>query len=203
MPILLDVAFIQLHRLYLQDILGVGFSIENERGYAEYYQHLKELAVALIALALMIKSTDALYLCWTLLFTYLFVDDSFEIHESFGLQLSRNLNFTSAYGLRAQDFGELIVSGVAGLSFAVLLAISFSRGKKRAIHESKVLLAMLLALAFFGVLVDMVHIRVSGPWSYRLGIVEDGGEMLVISIILWYVVANLQRYNICSPRLTN
>lgn len=202
--LLVDAAFILLHRLYLQGILGAGFSIENESGYAEYYQHIKELAVALIAFALMIKSADLLYLCWTWLFTYLFIDDSFELHETLGLRLSRKLNFTSAYGLRAQDFGELLVSITAGLSFAVLLAISYRHGKKRARHESKVLLAMLLALAVFGVLVDMVHIEVvSNPWNYRLGIIEDGGEMLVVSIMLWYVLTNFQEYVMGSPRLTN
>ena len=50
--ILLDAALILLHCLYLQGMLGERFSIENEMGYAESYQHLKELAVALLAFAL-------------------------------------------------------------------------------------------------------------------------------------------------------
>ena len=102
--ILLDVTFIQLHRLFLHKAWSIRFSLENESGYAEYYQHFKELAVALIALTLLIKSADPLYLCWTLLFSYLFLDDSFEFHENLGLLLSKSLNLTSAYGLRGRDY---------------------------------------------------------------------------------------------------
>lgn len=195
----LDAALILLHCLYLQGMLGERFSIENEMGYAESYQHIKQLAVALAAFALLLKGADLLYLCWTLLFTYLFIDDSFELHETLGLRLSNN--FTSAYGLRTQDYGELLVSITAGLVFVVLLAISYRRGKRKARDESKVLLPMVLVLAFFGILVDMAHVEVaSNPWHHRLGIIEDGGELLVMSIILWYVFTNLQENVLGLPR---
>ena len=83
-----------------------------------------------------------------------------------------------------------------GLSFSALLGICYWRVKAKARNESMVLLAMLVALSVFGVLVDMAHIKVaSDPWNYRLGMVEDGGEMLVISIILGYLLANLQTYD--------
>ncbi len=39
-----------------------------------------------------------------------------------------------------------------------------------------------------GVVVDMIHIVVPlGTVSFILGVVEDGGEMLVVSLILWYI----------------
>ncbi len=44
----------------------------------------------------------------------------------------------------------------------------------------------ILLLAFFGVFFDMVHVAI--PWGESLwGIIEDGGEMLTMSIIVWYV----------------
>jgi hypothetical protein len=198
--ILVDAAFILSHRLlFMRGRFGERFSLESETGLPEYYQNLKELAAALIVFALLFKSADLLYLCWTLLFTYLFIDDSFEIHETYGLRLSRH--FTPAYGLRTQDYGELVVSVTAGLVFVALLVIGYRRGKPRVRQESKVLLGMVLALAVFGVLFDMAHVKVlSHPWNHRLGMIEDGGEMLVMSIILWYVFTNLQEYVVGLPR---
>ena len=43
-----------------------------------------------------------------------------------------------------------------------------------------------MAVAFFGVVVDMLHAAM--PWGRCVwGLVEDGGEMLMMSIIVWYV----------------
>ncbi len=47
---------------------------------------------------------------------------------------------------------------------------------------------MVLALVLFGVVVDMLGIMVKTyPWQPMLDIVEDGGEMLVMSVIFWFV----------------
>ena len=44
---------------------------------------------------------------------------------------------------------------------------------------------LLIILAFFGIFVDMFH--VAFPWGKSiLGLIEDGGEMIVISITVWY-----------------
>ncbi len=47
---------------------------------------------------------------------------------------------------------------------------------------------MLLALALFGIVVDVLHIAIAVPWlEPYLALVEDGGEMLVMSTIAWFV----------------
>jgi len=35
-----------------------------------------------------------------------------------------------------------------------------------------------------------LHVVATGPWQYRLGIIEDGGEMIVITAMLWFVHAH-------------
>ena len=51
------------------------------------------------------------------------------------------------------------------------------------------MLLLILALVFFGVGVDMAHIaiKLGRKVNFIFGVVEDGGEMLVASLILWYV----------------
>jgi hypothetical protein len=62
---------------------------------------------------------------------------------------------------------------------------------------------LLTALFAFGVVVDMVHVAVkSEVWQYRLGIIEDGSEMFVISSILTFVLWRLlkSRYGLRMSR---
>ena len=187
--LLLDLGFLVLHFFYLGDILGNRFSIEDDHGFAEFYQHMKELALAELLLVFLIESDDLLFLAWTGLFAYFFIDDSFQFHETVGLWLSERLNFSAAIGLRARDFGELLVTGFATLSFVAVLLMTYRHGQHESRRITRVLLSMLLILAFFGVVVDMVHILfLEVPLGSAFGVVEDGGEMLVMSLILWYVV---------------
>lgn len=47
---------------------------------------------------------------------------------------------------------------------------------------------MLFALALFGIAADIIHIAVkSSPLEPLLAVVEDGGEMLVMSVITSFV----------------
>ena len=50
-------------------------------------------------------------------------------------------------------------------------------------------LLLMLALVVFGVAVDMAHGAVPSETTayFILGVVEDGGELVVASLILWYV----------------
>jgi hypothetical protein len=45
-----------------------------------------------------------------------------------------------------------------------------------------------MMLAFFGVFFDMVHsaTKIGRNVRFTLGMFEDGGEMFVMSLILWY-----------------
>jgi hypothetical protein len=54
------------------------------------------------------------------------------------------------------------------------------------------MLILILALAFFGISVDMAIVAIYGEVEVGggelvLGVIEDGGEMLVASLILRYV----------------
>jgi hypothetical protein len=190
--LLVDVGFIQLDRMYLQGRLGERFSFDNESGYPEYYENTKELTAVLLAVAYLFRRRDRLYVCWTGIFTYIFVDDTFQVHEQAGTLIEERWHLVAPFGLRGQDLGELIVSSVAGALVCISLFTAWRRSGAEARRLSLTLIGLLMGLAFFGVFLDMLHIIVTAdPWNYRLGIIEDGGEMLMVTALLWALAAHL------------
>ncbi|MCF2905705.1 hypothetical protein L0666_11965 [Octadecabacter sp. CECT 8868] len=126
-----------------------------------------------------------------LVFLILLIDDSGEIHESIGRAIGPLLPFENAYYLRAQDYASLI--GMALLAFLVFgtLALSHQSSPPKARIWPRRLVYLILSLAFFGVVMDLLHgiVRQSGrggSWNLLevVAILEDGGEMMVASVLL-------------------
>jgi hypothetical protein len=186
-----DCVFIFLHFLLVfTPLLNTKlFFLARDHGYPEIYQYVKELWIVVLLLSILIKTRALGYSVWALLFLYLLFDDALEIHETFGGYIATRPEFTPFLGLRAQDFGELAVSAVAAASLLAPLILFYIRGLDPFRQVTRHLLLFLLALAFFGVFVDMLHIPSKIGWNvvYLLVAVEDGGEMVVMSFIAWYV----------------
>jgi hypothetical protein len=199
----IDLLFGILHFLLLTDWLSsASFSLESDRGYPESYQYMKILlAVGLLA-AVFRKTRMPGFAVWSLLFFYLLIDDAFSIHETLGAHAAAAFGYMPALGLRAQDFGELTVSATSAALFLLPLAYFYSRGTEPDRAASRHLLLLLLSLAFFGIFVDMLHVAIDAGWKiqFLLGAVEDGGEMVTMSIMAWYAFllhendGNIRRY---------
>ena len=188
--LVIDLAFIFLHFLLLTDAFeNTLFSLERDRGYPEVYQYLKIFSIVILLHFLFAKTKVIGYGMWSLLFLYLLLDDAFSIHETLGGFIATTLALAPAAGLRAQDFGELAVSLIAATVFLIPIAWFYARGLGAFKEATKQLLWLLVALAFFGIFVDMLHVAIDMGWKVRflLGVVEDGGEMLVVSLMAWYV----------------
>ncbi|WP_414561941.1 MULTISPECIES: hypothetical protein [unclassified Anabaena] len=190
-----DIAFIVLHVVFSHGALtsNVNFSLEKDRGYSEIVQYVKEYWSALLLGFLAIQASSLLFLSWSGLFFYLLLDDSLRIHERLGSFISKEFSLSPIFGLRAIDLGELTVSALVGLFFLIAIAISYRWGDRFSKKVSKSLIKLLFALAFFGLVVDMLHIGLSnlplvGRFFDRLlGIVEDGGELVVMSLIVCFL----------------
>ncbi|HAG84639.1 MAG TPA: hypothetical protein DD379_15060 [Cyanobacteria bacterium UBA11162] len=185
-----DFIFISLHILYKATdfISDPLFSLEQDLGYAEVFQYIKEYWIALCLGLLAATNRSLVYLSWSLLFLYLLVDDSLQIHETWGESLSQHLSLSPMFNLRMQDFGELIVSSSIGLFFLILIGTSYKFSDRLSRKSSKYLIGMLLSLALFGIAIDLVHVAFrSFPMSSLLGLLEDGGEHGVMSVIAWFV----------------
>ena len=185
-----DLVFILLYIIYLTTNLLTSnlYSLSLDRGYAEFFQYTKELWIAILFVLLGVKQRRGLYFVFSALFLFFLFDDSFEFHETFGAFLAEALRLQPALGLRPVDFGELIFSGIFGLLFLVAIAIFYYLADLNARRLALYLFSMLAVLAFFGVLADLLGMLARVEWLFRvLVIIEEGGEMLVMSLITWFV----------------
>jgi hypothetical protein len=200
-----DLVFIVLHLIHVYTSFAVNpsFSIGQERGYADIFQFVKEYWIVLLLGFLALRKKSILYLGWFLLFLYILLDDSLEIHEKLGEIISNKLAFLPAFNLRAADFGELVVSAFFGLFFLIFIATAYRFSDRISRKLSRYLIMMLFALALFGIVVDMLHIAVKSPsLEPLLGLVEDGGEQIVMSVMAWFVFLlpeRLQSGTIAKP----
>lgn len=192
-----DIAFVVLHCL---NILLPGFkkpllSIETDQGYAEFYQYLKWLWIILILILVSIKEASMQYFAWVLVFAYFLLDDALQVHERAGEMFAVKNTFKPPLGLQRQDLGELAASAIVGLILIIPLSWAYIGGSKRFRKVSHDLTVLILVLIFFGVVVDMAHsmINLGTAIGLSIGLIEDGGEMTAVSLILWYVFLMLIR----------
>lgn len=161
--------------------------IHDDGGYAEIFQYLQFLTVSIVTLILYNKRRKYIYVIWSLFFITLLADDAFRIHEVVGELFAETFNVNAAFGLRAVDFGELAVAGALGLFFAVPILLSLFKGGNREKFITMHFILLVSVLLFFGIVVDMLHSFLNHlPGSGVLSLVEDGGEMLAGSLLVWY-----------------
>lgn len=203
--LLADAAFILGHTLHkLTPLLAdAAYALDMEWGYPEIFQYVKFGALVALLGVLWSRTREPLFGAWMLLLTYALCDDSLQVHERVGAQLAAEWHFGHAFGLRAIDFGELIVTGTAGTALVSLIVFMGARSGRLARSDSRTLAILIAALGFFGVVMDMVHVVADGYIQYvggMLGIIEDGGEMVVVSLMCWYVSTLVPRRGLARRR---
>lgn len=188
----IDLGFVGLHfynSLIPDEQWNPLFSLVNDSSIAELFQYIKWFLIAALFVLIAIKRSTLNYLAWALVFTYFLLDDALEVHESMGGYLVQNASFTAPFGLRLQDIGELAVSALAGTILLVSLVWAYMKSDSIFKAISYNMLILIFALVCFGIGVDMLH-EISHPerlLNFIFEVVEDGGEMFVASIMLWYV----------------
>ncbi len=194
MLLLTDVGFILAHfMLFYTDLLGNElFSLRKDQGYAEFFQYLKAFWIGFLLVWQTRRAADPRYLVWAALFGYMLADDYLMLHENIGAAAAIQLGIGDRWGLRGQDFGELGFYMLVGGFFFVLLLIAYSVGSRNFRRASVGLFALIFVFAFFAVVADLLHIMLPFPALERVfDVIEDGGEMAAMSLILWFVYARL------------
>jgi len=165
--------------------------ITKDGGYPEAFQYLKWFWITILMMYVLIRNRSLSYGAWVFIFTYLLCDDAFKIHENGGHLAAKYLSFIPPLGLRLQDIGELTTTAVACSILLPLFAWAYAYGSQIFKQLSHDLLILLLALAFFGIVADLaltaLHPYLNWKGVLFFKVFEDGGEMSVASLILWYV----------------
>jgi hypothetical protein len=191
-----DGGFIALHLVHtLTDHLASPlFSLERDRGHAEMYQYMKYFWGVLVCSTLAWRLRGWMYAAWCLVFAYMLLDDAFTLHERYGTVVGERLSLPSLGRLGADDLGQLIIFGGAGVVAVGVVAAAYLRSGEPERSFARTLGGLLAALVFLGVGVDAAHVTLLDTAVERfLVIVEDGGEMLVVSTMLWVAVSRWAR----------
>lgn len=190
-----DFVFIAFHSFeFLAPFLNNPLlSLEQDHGYPEVYQYIKWLWIILLLIFTSVKRRSVYFSVWILVFIYLLLDDSLKIHENVGALMEGRLTLAPPLGLRLQDIGELAVTGTIGVVLLLFILWAYRHGPQTFKKMSLDMFVLILALAFFGVVIDMLHVitylsdQIGWKVSAILAVIEDGGEMIVASLILYYV----------------
>ena len=186
-----DFAYIILHILYKTTTLlnSSYFSLKRDLGYSEFFQYAKFLWIIMLLIYVVKVTGTRGFLSWGAVFLYFLLDDAFQIHEDIGERIAGALDFVPLFNLRLQDIGEAAVYAFAALLLMPVVALAYERGSRLFRGISKDILFLLLILICFGFFVDMAEIAADqGVFvEETLGLVDDGGEMLVTSALFWYV----------------
>jgi hypothetical protein len=187
-----DLTFILVHLVTVETgwLRGVGVSLEAERGLPETHQYIKEFWAAVGMGFMFWRTRVRTFAGWSIMFAFLLLDDAGQIHETVGAWLGQRYGLPSVLGLRPDDAGELLFAAMVGTLMMTLVALSCWRGGEQAGRTSRDVLCLLLLLAVPAVFVDMLHVvaQLRGSLLAQvLLVVEDGGEMLVMSALTAYV----------------
>lgn len=186
-----DLLFIALHLVHLQTSLlpSNRWSIAQDHGYAEMFQYLKYAAICLVLWQLFVTTRLRVMLGWLAVFGFLLLDDAGRVHERFGLAFAAATHLPDIGSLRARDIGELVFALLAGLIVLPLVVFGWLRGARPARIISIDLALLLVALAGCGVGADFVHRMLSvTSMDVLVGLIEDGGELFVLSLACAYIV---------------
>lgn len=197
--LLLDLFFVGAHVVRAQlvrDPTYDGFladsahwSLGIDRSYSERFSYLKTGLAALLLLLLYERRRAVTYLAWGLTLSFILLDDALELHERTGAALISHAGLPTVAGIGGDLYAEMILWLSAAVPLLGLIALGYrrDRGLRRL---SRWFLGLLAALFFFGGVVDALHAAapyVEQPtvrfFLARTLLLEDGGEMVVLSLL--------------------
>jgi hypothetical protein len=152
------------------------FDISADWSLAEMFNYLQTALLVALLWRLGRRRGMAVFTGWAALYFLALLDDSLQFHERGGYYLVDHYGIPSVFGLRPQDLAEVMVWLGLGVPATAAVLIGARRSAADANRLAAMMIVPFAALLFFAVGVDMVHAVVK-----KLGILEDGGEMVAIS----------------------
>lgn len=195
--LLTDALFIGLYLLWrggqavsILDVLPDGaYDLEEDGSPSEIFEYVKEYWIAVMFVLIAFLRSERSYLAWAAVFVYILLDDVLQVHEQLGTRIAELLPTGGLLGLHVQDAGELLAAAMIGgvLLIALALADAWGSAESRVVsRQVGVLLALLVVIA---VLLDAVHSLIGNLYASTIvATLEDGGELVVMSLVCWYVL---------------
>ena len=166
-----------------------SLGLEKEHGAAEIYGYAQSFGVAVLLLLAWRRWRNPVACFWAGLYLFVLLDDALLIHERAGSAIA-DFGVVSIASLRAQDVGELTFYALLGsLALTALLAVERRHPPgPRPSTLTRLMLPVTGLLFTFAVVIDAAASTL--PFEAAL---EDGGELIVLSLALLVSVAWARR----------
>lgn len=201
----IDTFFVGVHVMQgrlSRDLSYEGFFSNNEvwslgvdASISEVYMYLKAGVAALALFGLYFRKRAVTYLGWALALLFILLDDSLGLHEAFSVFVVTNASLPTVLNVEPEHYAPLILWAGVGLVLMGLILWGYVR-EPTTRRFSRWLLLLLGVLFFCGGVVDAL--RESAPDQTqplvryilkRTVIIEDGGEMVVLSFFVALAVS--------------
>jgi hypothetical protein len=180
----LDLLFISmaliLGIMVWQNVIGyvpARLGLEYDYSIGNIYNFSKWLAVAFVFFALWTHSHQPIHIALSIVFTGVFVDDAFEVHEKINAITAR------ISGIPAHYAGAILLIALSAAA-GFLMWVVWSKSDKNSQLQARVVIILMGFLVLFGGGLDTLQSDFSGNLAYGIGVFEDGVELLVASTVL-------------------
>ena len=197
----IDITLLILHVASVFGYVGLSFSVARSFGYGELFQYAKFTLLALTLGYMARHWRSNLLACWSAVFFFLLIDDSLEIHEQGGIALTQAIGSLPGIGpeMLVNMAEAAVLCSIGGLLILPVLYFHFRRNKQSITRLiSQDILLLMIAMAFFSVVIDFVH-SFAPPKTWLRGaftLLEEGGEMMILSLTAWYTIHTAKTHSI-------
>ena len=163
------------------------FSLDSNTGLAQLFSSGQTVLLIVLLLRLGAQTRTALYPALAAVFLFVLLDDALALNQLLGEPLAGALGLVDRPRLEAQSVAEMMVYGVLALPLLGMLAAAFLRAPAEHRRAGAGFVLLLALLAFFATVMDLVHLAfIKSFFGSRLllEVVEEGGEMLTLSLAL-------------------
>lgn len=177
-----DAAFLVAHLLFKVGMLeGERWAVTEDRTYSEFAGYAKEAFLALLFAAVCAARRQPAHGALALVFVAFLADDALTLHERIGAEGGRLFVYDGPGAARGHDVAELGVLAAFAVAALGLLLVSMRPSDRMARRDTMVALAGIGVIFVFAALVDALHSTVA---FHTVGVVEDGGEMVALSLLV-------------------
>jgi len=160
-------------------------SLRADWGIPEIWRYLKTIVVVVLFTRAYLRHSELVFGSWAFVFLLIVLDDALLIHERLGDLVGSWLSVGSG-DIEAGEVGGLLIWSGLGLLALSVLVYGHQRSGDLARQVSRVFGWILGLLLFFAIGFDTLLALLSAVSGFATGaqIVEDGGELLVLSLAL-------------------
>ena len=180
------------------------FLVTHDRGFGEWFQYCEAALSCFLLGQIGARRSSRTALTWAGLLALVLADDALQLHEHAGDVLASLLGLHSFGALRANQVGELIFYSVVGAGCLAALAAAWWRGDAEDRELSRRLFPWFAALGFCAVILDAADSLLRRTaWGVEFALLEDGGEMIVLSFLtasVWTAFERTRRHGGLTPR---